>query len=292
MKTALLLALALASGPPTPASAPKERAMPDLSRRLEQEARLARGDVAVHVTHLPSGRWAASNAARAQPLYSVFKLTVALAVLAEVEAGRLALDRKVEVTARDVTPEQIARNGRWGRLPVTYTVQQLLDLSIVESDNPSTDRLLDLIGGPAAVTRRLAALDLPGIEVKFKCREQSRDEGRLNRGTAAAMNRLLVGLHTGALLKPPQQALLLDMMTRSQTGIRRLRGNLPPGTVVADKTGTGPDVTNDVGFISLPGGQHLAISVLIAGSPLSHDEQSALIATLARLAYDTFASGK
>ena len=163
-------------------------------------------------------------------------------MLAEVEAGRLALDRKVEVTTRDVTPEQIARNGRWGRLPVTHTVQQLLDLSIVESDNPSTDRLLDLIGGPAAVTRRLAALDLAGIEVKFKCREQSRAEGRLNRGTAAAMNRLLVGLHTGALLKPPQQALLLDMMTRSQTGLRRLRGNLPPGTVVADKTGTGPDV--------------------------------------------------
>jgi beta-lactamase class A len=313
--TALLMALALAAAPALAGGA-GGAAMPDLSRRLEKEASRAGGAVAVHVSHLPSGRWAASNATRVQPLYSVFKLPVAVTVLKEVEAGRLALDRPVEVTAGDMTPKQAAANPRWSRLPVVLTVKDLLDLSIVDSDNASTDKLLDLVGGPAAVMRTLKALDLAGaserrrvpgrsstaggrepsegpgsIDVQFRCREQSPGEGRLNRGSAAAMTRLLVQLQTGALLKPPQRALLLDMMTRSQTGLRRLRGHLPPGTVVASKTGTGLDgaVTNDVGLIALPGGEHLAISVLISGSKLTLDEQSRLIADLARLAYDAFA---
>ena len=294
MLRALALLLAVGGGAPPPVQAASGRAVPELSRRLEQEARRAGGQVAVHVTHLPSGRWAASNAERMQPLYSVFKLPVAVVVLEEVAAGRLALDRTVEVTARDVSVRQTADNPRWSKLPVTLTVQQLLDFSIVDSDNPSTDKLLELIGGPAAVTRRLRALGLPGIDVKFTCRELSPTQGRLNLGSAAAITRLLVALHAGTLLKPPQRALLLDLMTRSQTGLRRLRGNLPDGTLVADKTGTGPDgsATNDVGFIALPAGQHLAISVLISGSPLPTDQQSKLIADLARLAHDAFSAGK
>ena len=295
MKAGLLLPLALALSPSASrAAAASGAAMPDLSRRLEQEAARARGEVAVHVTHLPSGRWAASNGSRLQPLYSVFKLPVAVTVLEQVQSGKLALDQRVQVVAGDMTPAQAAANPRWSRLPVELTVQQLLELSIVDSDNPSTDKLLGLIGGPAAVTRRLQALDLPGIEVKFSCRDQSAGQGRLNRGSAAALTGLLVRLQTGALLKPPQRALLLDMMTRSQTGLRRLRGNLPAATPVASKTGTGQDgkVTNDVGLITLPGGEHLAISVLVSGSALPPEEQRALIATLARIAYDALAAAK
>ena len=81
-------------------------------------------------------------------------------------------------------------------------------------------------------------------------------------------------------------------MERARTGgERRLRANLPAGTQVAEKTGTGDDTTNDVGLVTLPEGKgHLAIAVLISGSKLPAESQEKLIAELARAAYDSYVS--
>lgn len=57
-------------------------------------------------------------------------------------------------------------------------------------------------------------------------------------------------------------------MTETSTGLKRLKGLLPDGTVVAHKTGTSSTVngvtaaTNDVELVTLPNGQHLAIASL------------------------------
>jgi len=90
--------------------------------------------------------------------------------------------------------------------------------------------------------------------------------------------------------------MLLGFMERSRTGgERRLRADLPPGTQVADKTGSGAPgtSTNDVGLITLPDGKgHLAIAVLVSGSKLTIAEQEKLIAQLARAAYDAYVAEK
>jgi beta-lactamase class A len=68
---------------------------------------------------------------------------------------------------------------------------------------------------------------------------------------------------------------------------------LPPGTPVADKSGTGDSGVsiNDVGIITLPGERgHLAMAVLVSGSKLPAAAQEKLIAELARAAYDAYVS--
>ena len=67
----------------------------------------------------------------------------------------------------------------------------------------------------------------------------------------------------------------------------------PPGTPVADRTGTGGDLgarnvcTNDVGIVTLPGDRgHLAVAVLIRGSDRPLAERERAIARIAREAYD------
>lgn len=260
----------------------------ELTARLKSLGGRAGGRVGVAVIHVESGRTAAVEGATPLPLHSVFKLPLAVAVLKEVEENRLRLDRKVRVTPADVAPGSKVNTDLW-REPSERTVAELLELSIVRSDNTSSDKLLELVGGPAAVTALMRAFGFHEIEVRHTVREMSARRGRPSTGTARDLARLLVRLQQGQLLKPPQLRVLLGYMEGAKTGLKRIRGDLPAGTVVADKTGTGADgsATNDVGIITLPGGKgHLAVAVLISGSKLSQEAQEKLIAEMARAAYD------
>src|SRR3990170_4175667 len=51
--------------------------------------------------------------------------------------------------------------------------------------------------------------------------------------------------------------IIRDLMARCKTGKNRIRGLLPLGTHVENKTGTLNGLTTDVGFITLPDGRRL-----------------------------------
>ena len=83
----------------------------------------------------------------------------------------------------------------------------------------------------------------------------------------------------------------MALMAQTKTGSRRLKGRLPPDTIVAHKTGTTAVVINDAGIIALPAdskiGGHLALAVFIAdGSSIRAMERS--IAQLSAAAFEFF----
>lgn len=262
----------------------------ELTERLKTLCDSAGGDIGVAVIHVETDQTVVLEGAKQLPLYSVFKLPLAIAVLQEVEAKRLPLDRKVRVTPDDVAPGAQFNTDLWHK-PVDKTVAELLELSIVRSDNTSSDKLLELVGGPATVTARMRALGFSNINIQYTVREFAAQRDKPNTGTASDLARLLSILQKGEVLQSAQTEMLLGFLTRAMTGEHRLRGGLPAGTPVADKTGTGEagSTTNDVGLITLPEGKgHLAMAVLISGSKLSADAQEKLIAGLARAAYDAY----
>jgi beta-lactamase class A len=81
-------------------------------------------------------------------------------------------------------------------------------------------------------------------------------------------------------------------MTETSTGLKRLKGRLPDGTVVAHKTGTSATVngvtaaTNDVGLVTLPNGRHLAIAVFVSDSTADTAIREEAIAKVARAVWD------
>jgi beta-lactamase class A len=259
----------------------------ELSARLKAVGERAGGEFGAAVINVETGRLAESGGAKALALYSVFKLPLAVAVLKEVEEGRLSLGQKVRVEPSDASPGVKSNTELWSRT-TERSVREMLELSLVRSDNTSSDQLLKLVGGPAAVTGRMRALGLKGIDVRSSVREFLAQGGAQNTGVAIDLARLLVLLQKGEALAAPQLELLLGLLGRSQTGERRLRAGVPPGTPVAEKTGTGAPgtSTNDVGLVTLPGGGHIAVAVLLSGSKLSLEEQEKLIAEVARAAYE------
>jgi len=83
-------------------------------------------------------------------------------------------------------------------------------------------------------------------------------------------------------------------MTETPTGLRRIKGSLPAGTIVAHKTGTSGTVngltaaTNDVGLVTLPDGKHLAISVFVSDSTADEATREETIAKITRTIWDEF----
>jgi beta-lactamase class A len=110
-----------------------------------------------------------------------------------------------------------------------------------------------------------------------------------NRASANAMAQFLAALQKGSLLQPAERDILFQLMTKSRTGVHRMRAGVPSGTVVLDKTGTGGNgsATNDVGIVTLPNNEgHLAIAVFISGSKAAVDAQESAIAEMVRAAYE------
>jgi len=267
-----------------------------LTQRLGQLAKSAGGAVGIAAIHVETGKTVEVQGRKPLALYSVFKLPLAVVVLKETEAGRLRLHQKVHVTPAEVVGGS-AENAPLWPAPADRTLRELLELSITRSDNTSSDKLLELVGGPGALTRKLAALGIPGITVKQSVREFLPARGRPhpNTGSALDLARLLARLQKGEILRAESRQTLLGFMGGATTGLRRLRGGVPEGTPVADKTGSGPggSATNDVGLITLPDGKgHVAMVVLVTGSKRPVETQEHLIADAARAVYEANVSAR
>ena len=74
----------------------------------------------------------------------------------------------------------------------------------------------------------------------------------VNSASLIDFGRMLAALSDGTALPPAQTVYLLDLMARVQTGRRRLRAGLPPGTRFEHKTGTQHRRTCDLGIATAP----------------------------------------
>lgn len=288
------------------------------------------GELGVTATVVESGRTVSHRGGERFPMASTFKAAVALAVMARVDSGRITLDDSVDVMPRDfrIGPSQVSDSV--GPRGGATTVGTLVRSMLMYSDNTAADRLMRMLGGPAAVNAHLASRGIQGISVDryegqvFWDYNGVRDvppdtawtrqefERRIAAVPAAQKDsaharfhadprdtstpdgwvQLLVQLQRGDGIAPRSREFVLDAMRRSPTGQARIRAGVPPGTQVADKTGTLGRTTNDVGLVTLPDGTHLALAILVRNSAKGNAQVEPAIAAAARAAYAHFAGAQ
>lgn len=292
---------------------------------LAEVARLsaiAGGEVGVAAEHLERGQRFAQNGEVRFPMASTFKIAVAGAVLRQIDDGALELGRMIAVAPGDrvdsaVIATQLPHDG------VALSVHNLLEVMLVHSDNTATDVLMKAVGGaagvnawleglaiqgqrvdrdtagllrdffqlppgPVATTLRAAFADRPDLARLADLPNPAFDDDPRDTSTPGAMLDLLCAIQRGRALSPSGTQALLDILSRCATGDARLRGRLPPGASVANKTGTIGGTTNDVGVISLPDGSHLAIAIFVKKSARAPAERERAIAEIARFLQDAF----
>jgi beta-lactamase class A len=228
-------------------------------------------------------------------MHSVYKLPIGMAVLRRVDEGKLKLDQKVKVE-----PKDFVRQGMYSPIRdknpkgTELTISELLRYAVSESDGTASDVLMNLAGGPQGVSAFLGEIKVSGINVVNTEKEIGRDWQTQydNWATPAGAVELLAALQERRGLSAESQSFVFKLLTESIPGANRLKGQLPAGTAVAHKTGTGglrdgvTSATNDIGIITLPDGRHAAVAVFITDSKADLDTREAVIARIAKAVWD------
>ncbi len=273
-----------------------------LEKELDKEmARLAQGAggaVGACAIHVETGQKACVNGEERFPMASTYKVPIALELLRRVDAGQERLDRLVTLEPADLHPGSGTLTDLFNKPGLALSVRNLLELMLLISDNSATDVLLRLAGGPEAVTSRMRELGIEGISVSrptiglisdWRKSAATFNTDPRDTATPEGMAALLVRVHRRDALKPESAELLVDIMRRCRTGGARLKGLLPAGTQVANKTGSIGGTTNDVGILTLPhDAGHVAIAVFVKASDRQVAARERAIAEIARAAHDYF----
>jgi beta-lactamase class A len=271
----------------------------ELRKQIEQIALTAQGRVGVAMTLLETGESVGLLEEQKFPMQSVYKFPIGMAVLHQVDRGQLRLDQKVAVTKADyVRPGQHSPIRDKYPEGTTLTVRELLRYTVSDSDGSGCDVLLRLLGGAKVVMAYLATLGIQDINVLNTEKEigQKNSVQYDNWAKPVAVVALLQKFQQGKGLSAPSQKLLRHLMTETQTGLNRIKGLLPAKTLVVHKTGSSGTVdgiaaaTNDVGIVSLPNGQHLAIAIFVSDAKVDMKAREAVIAKIARAGWDYWTS--
>lgn len=327
--TALLVFLALGNPGLTAQSSTgtADPGLPLLQREIARLASLSGGVMGVAAVHLESGRSVQLNPGVRFPMASSYKVPIAVGMLTRVDRGERRLEEMIQLTSRDLHPGSGTLSQLFQLPGVDLSLRNLMELMLLISDNSATDVVLREAGGGPAVTARMEALGLGGIrvdrptslligdfsgvkglpedgnvsleefrrlsrEVSDRERQEASqvfDTDPRDTSTPEDMARLLEMIWRGEALSLESRDLLLDIMLRSTTGPERIKGILPPGTMVSHKTGTIGGTTNDVGIVTLPDGAgHVVLVVLVKESTQPVPDRERAIAQVSRAVHDYF----
>ena len=200
------------------------------------------------VIHCPAtGAYFAHNAQLPLVAASVIKLPIMAEAFRQREAGTLDFQERVIVRRQDHLPSCGALSYMHDGLEVT--VEDLVTLMIILSDNTATNLLIERLG-MAAINRAIAQLGLTGTQLRRKLfQAELSAQGIENTTTAQDMARLLAGLMAGKVVSPEASQEMLALL-----GKQRLNGKIPfflhaRGVPVAHKTGEDEGITHDVGIL-------------------------------------------
>ena len=264
--------------------------------KINQIAQDAKGTACVSIENLETGDTLSYNGTHHSPMQSVFKFPIALAIMNMVDKGTISLEDKIHLTKEDLsdTSTYSPMRDKYFKSDTSLAMKELLTYMVSESDNIACDILLKKAGGPKQVEDFIHSLGVNGIAIAASEKEMHANTALQYNSWCEAkeMTHLLKLLYTGKCVSKSSTDYILNIMYGTSTGAKRLKGLLPEGTAIAQKTGTSMTekdlaaATNDAGIITLPNGHHLIITVFVTDSRADFDTRETVIARVAKAAYD------
>ena len=275
-----LVAAALTIRPQAMSASIADQRLIDEIKRLESASG---GRLGVCVLDTATGARHAYRGDERFPMCSTFKALAAAAVLAQVDAGKEQLSRRISFDASAlVTYSPVTEKHVDGGM----TLAEICDAAVTLSDNTAGNLLLAALGGPAGLTAFLRSLgdQFTRLDRNEPTLNEALPDDPRDTTTPNAMASTLQALVLGTkALSAPSREQLTAWLIANKTGDTRLRAGFAKGWRIGDKTGTGARGTNnDVAVVWPPNKAPIVIAGYLTGATVSATEQNAIWASVGR----------
>jgi beta-lactamase class A len=262
-----------------------------LLQDIEQIIQDVKVDFGISIFYIELGNGVMFNADKAYHLASVVKIPIMVEAFRQIEIEKtLVLEERLKLN----DSFKLSGTGILKFLDegLTPTVEDLITLMTIISDNTATDTILERLGGPMKVDATMKALGLDDIHTKMTIRQAHWDRGMRkeplidpreavrarkemklifdsacytaspegNSATPQAMTELIRRIYSREIWSKRACDKMMEIMYKQQRNTR-IPSKLPRGTLVAHKTGTITGVANDAGIIEIDGDNHCAITI-------------------------------
>ena len=175
-----------------------------LSQKIEQIISNKKANIGVTVLGLETGDTLVINKNKHYPMQSVFKFHLALAVLHQVDEGKLKLDQKILVSKKDFAVETWSPiRDKYPNGGVYLPLSEILHYTVAESDNTGCDMLFRLMGGPKKVNKYIYSVGIKDFNIVANEAAMHKDDKVQynNWTTSFAMVQVLEKFYSGKLFK-------------------------------------------------------------------------------------------
>lgn len=260
----------------------------------------ANGTIGVAIKNLETNDTLTINNSHQFPMQSVYKFPLAFAVLNQVDKGVLSLNQQFYIDKTDLLPNTWSPlRDKYPNGNVKLPLKDLIAYTVSQSDNNGCDILFRLLGGTSAVDDFIHSIGVNEISIKGTEEEMHKDWNVqfTNWCKPYAMIQILEFFYHKKFLSDSSSNFLWKQMVETSTGPNRIKGLLPKGTIVAHKTGSSGKnsegitaAINDVGIITLPNGQHIAIVIFVSNATVNDSISETVIAEIAKAVFDHYCS--
>ena len=270
-----------------------------LKAQIEEIIKSKKATVGVAVMDLKNKETLTINNEVHYAMQSVFKFHLALAILNQVDKGKLSLNQKIYVSKGDIRP------NTWSPLREKYpdgnvnlTLSEILTYSVAQSDNNACDILFKVMGGSKKVNEYIHNLGVKDVSIVATEAQMHSDWNiqYTNWSTPLAATSLLEKFYKKQILSKTSQDFLWKIMVETTTGSTKIKALLPKTATIAHKSGwSGSNdagltaATNDIAIVTLPSGSQFAIAIFVKNSTETEATNDLMIAEISKATYDYFA---
>ncbi len=218
------------------------------------------------------------------PSASLIKLPIMAETIRQVKEGKLQLQERISVRAEDKVAFSILTMLETDN---HYSLQDLLTLMIVQSDNTAANILIKMAGMDKIndfcidYKMRNTVLERKMMDV------HARKGGRENFTSASDMASFLERLYLGEIVDKASSTYMIEIMTK-QLENSMMRLYIPDETVIAHKTGELDGIAHEAGIVYHDKGDY--IFVVLIWNALTNNEARQTIGKISKIVYDYFSA--
>ena len=234
--------------------ATKEEKLAALEEAVRKRVKTFRGEIGLVIRDLDTDWTFQVNPDKLFPAASMVKVPIMAACLKAAEEGRLSLRDDLTLKRSDkATGSGVLRRKATGS---AYTIEQLVELMVTQSDNTAANMLIDLLGFDY-LNRTFREMGLERTNLSRKMMDfRSRDKGIENYTSAREMADILEMIYRKGCVDSSVSEKSLEFL-KSQKVNDRIPKLLPKDTIVAHKTGLERMVCHDAGIVFTDNGNFL-----------------------------------